>query len=373
MAVCQYFLRGDCRFGDKCRMKHPSDETATVCPYFLRGNCRYGDRCHYEHPRDRGSSGFSRGSFQQSNRTGVQWGNSSFYSQNRFEALSGNQKENSADRQQIQQTVKNDMEIWQKSKQWPLSCYTYTKEEPSFPGLLDFSPEEIRLEAYTANSKGNANAYEQGLKQLIHENFKRRLQLSEMTLSAIQEEIKKTNSLYSLGDRVSMGPSSSMPQPTSSHVFGTGSSFGGSLSIQSSGQFADRGQSNQSNLFNTPTTGLFSEQIKSSTGQSTGFPSVAPSSQPSAEGGVLFGSSPIARSSGLGSSVSKVENDNSVVSESVNVTANAQKSPTTVSTPSNVSPHKPASSSNEEGMEAFLADSFVLGKIPEFPPPLELC
>ena len=121
-----------------------------------------------------------------------------------------------------------------------------------------------------------------------------------------------------------MGPSSSMPQPTSSHVFGTGSSFGGSLSIQSSGQFADRGQSNQSNLFNTPTTRLFSGQIKSSIGQSTGFPSVAPSSQSSAEGGVLFGSSPIARSSGLGSSVSKVENDNSVVSESVNVTANAQ-------------------------------------------------
>ncbi|XP_029206276.2 LOW QUALITY PROTEIN: nucleoporin NUP42-like [Acropora millepora] len=373
MDVCQYFLRGDCRFGDKCRMKHPSDETTTVCPYFLRGNCRYGDKCHYEHPRDRGSSGFSRGSFRQSNRTGGQWGNSSFYSQNRFEALSGNQKENSADRQQIQQTVKNDMEIWQKSKQWPLSCYTYTKEEPSFPGLLDFSPEEIRLEAYTANSKGNANAYEQGLKQLIHENFKRRLQLSEMTLSAIQEEIKKTNSLYPPGDRVSIGPSSSMPQPTSSHVFGTGSSFGGSLSFQSSGPFADRGQSNSIKLFNAPTTGLFSGQIKSSTGQSTGFPSVAPSSQPSAKGGVLFGSSPIARSSGLGSSVSKVENDNSVVSESVNVTANAQKSPTTVSTPSNVSPHKPASSSNEEGMEAFLADSFVLGKIPEFPPPLELC
>ncbi|KAK2560173.1 hypothetical protein P5673_017152 [Acropora cervicornis] len=245
-----------------------------------------------------------------------------------------------------------------------LKLYLVTKRKTLLTGnrfrLMDFSPEEIRLEAYTANSKGNANAYEQGLKQLIHENFKRRLQLSEMTMSAI-EEIKKTNSLYPLGDRVPMGPSSSMPQPTSSHVFGTGSSFGGSLSFQSCRSFADRGQSNQSSLFNTPTTGLFSGQIKSSTGQSTGFPSVAPSSQPSAEGGVLFGSSPIARSSGLGGSVSKVENDNSV------------KSPTTVSTPSNASPHKQASSSNEDGMEAFLADSFVLGKIPEFPPPLELC
>ena len=26
-------------------------------------------------------------------------------------------------------------------------------------GLLDFSPEEIRLEAYTANAKGNADIY----------------------------------------------------------------------------------------------------------------------------------------------------------------------------------------------------------------------
>ena len=122
-----------------------------------------------------------------------------------------------------------------------------------------------------------------------------------------------------------MGAASSMPQPTSSHVFGTGSSFGGSLPFQSSGPFADGGQSNQPSLFNAPTTGtLFSGQIKSSNGQSTGFPTVAPSSQPSADGGGLFGSSPIARSSGLGSSVSKVENDNSVVSESVNVTANVQ-------------------------------------------------
>lgn len=28
---------------------------------------------------------------------------------------------------------------------------------------------------------------------------------------------------------------------------------------------------------------------------------------------------------------------------------------------------------SEEDMQAFMADSFVLGKIPEYPPPLELC
>ena len=39
--------------------------------------------------------------------------------------------------------VKNDMEIWEKSKQWPLSCYTYTKEEPSFPGKLNINYQEV--------------------------------------------------------------------------------------------------------------------------------------------------------------------------------------------------------------------------------------
>lgn len=115
------------------------------------------------------------------------------------------------------QTVQNDMTIWERSGQWPLSCYTFTKEEPCFQGksantkcyvtagltwihlillagvfksspsetaeigpcrfyglstlltcaliyftclgLLDFSPEEIRLEAYTANAKGSADGY----------------------------------------------------------------------------------------------------------------------------------------------------------------------------------------------------------------------
>lgn len=32
------------------------------------------------------------------------------------------------------QTVQNDMTIWERSGQWPLSCYTFTKEEPCFQG-----------------------------------------------------------------------------------------------------------------------------------------------------------------------------------------------------------------------------------------------
>ena len=116
-----------------------------------------------------------------------------------------------------------------------------------------------------------------------------------------------------------------MPQPTSSHVFETGARFGTSLSFQSSRPFADGGHGIQSSLFNEGTTGtVFGGQIKSSTEQSTGFSGVTPTSQPSAEGGVSIGSSPMAASSGFGSSVSKVENDNSLVSGSVNVTANIQ-------------------------------------------------
>ncbi|CAF4438903.1 unnamed protein product, partial [Adineta steineri] len=47
MSVCQYYLRGSCRFGDRCRYPHVIN--MSVCQHYLRGNCRYGDQCRYPH------------------------------------------------------------------------------------------------------------------------------------------------------------------------------------------------------------------------------------------------------------------------------------------------------------------------------------
>ncbi len=48
------------------------------------------------------------------------------------------------------QTVKVDMEQWEKGRQWVFSCYSPAKETACYPGLEDISPEEMRLEAYSA-------------------------------------------------------------------------------------------------------------------------------------------------------------------------------------------------------------------------------
>ncbi|XP_078382304.1 uncharacterized protein LOC144664987 [Oculina patagonica] len=287
MVVCQYFLKGDCRFGDKCRYEHPSGKKTTVCPHFLNGHCRFGDKCWNEHPRGGGKGSFGQqqqqssfeGGFRQSSSNrGGQWSRSYHNNQNRFEALSsgprdtfGGQHSKATDGEQtisqIKKTIENDMEIWAPSKQWPLSCYTYTKEEPCLQGLLDFSAEEIRLEAYKANAEGKADTYQQGLKDLISANQLRRHQLSQMSVSQIQEEIK--NAQTKLQGSQAMNAGSSMQQASTGGFFSgsapfgqSGGSFGsGGSVIQSGGFSAVANTSSQSGLFGsgnaTNQSGLF--------------------------------------------------------------------------------------------------------------------
>jgi hypothetical protein len=53
--VCQYFLAGNCKFGDDCRNLHPAMGSACVrpevCQYFLKGTCKFGDACKNRHPK----------------------------------------------------------------------------------------------------------------------------------------------------------------------------------------------------------------------------------------------------------------------------------------------------------------------------------
>lgn len=63
-------------------------------------------------------------------------------------------------------TIRKDMEEWSASTLWPLSCYGHAKEEPCVPGLMEMSPEELRLLAYTANSAGASSAFLQNLEEM---------------------------------------------------------------------------------------------------------------------------------------------------------------------------------------------------------------
>lgn len=70
-AICTWFLKGECRFGDKCSSRHPSDEEMATqemqdlqqaamqsvdqkngpvtCTWWLQSNCRFGDKCRNLH------------------------------------------------------------------------------------------------------------------------------------------------------------------------------------------------------------------------------------------------------------------------------------------------------------------------------------
>lgn len=49
---------------------------------------------------------------------------------------------------------------------WPLSCYGNSKEIPCVPGLIEVSPEELRLLAYTAISAGTSSDFLQNMEEL---------------------------------------------------------------------------------------------------------------------------------------------------------------------------------------------------------------
>ncbi|KAH9022022.1 hypothetical protein EDB85DRAFT_393934 [Lactarius pseudohatsudake] len=71
--TCSYWLKGRCTFGKKCRNSHdipsesaigpdasrsataaatvriPATQHGDTCPYFVKGTCRFGDRCRWSH------------------------------------------------------------------------------------------------------------------------------------------------------------------------------------------------------------------------------------------------------------------------------------------------------------------------------------
>ncbi|XP_010898247.2 nucleoporin NUP42 [Esox lucius] len=221
----------------------------TVCNFWMQGRCRYGDKCWNEHPRGGGGGTGGRsgggGEYnsrppQQSNRGGggsgggfgnrvwvnpaqksggnyVQpssfsqiqvgdvwdrggneggggensWGrggggrdnqvkssNFSFAAsspnQNRFSVLSPQRSFDKAgrggagdDNEKHLETIQKDMEIWETSGQWVLSCYSVLKATIS--GFTELCPEELRLEYYNTKASGDLQGYASAVNQLVNQ------------------------------------------------------------------------------------------------------------------------------------------------------------------------------------------------------------
>ncbi|KAI5993582.1 hypothetical protein EDD15DRAFT_2266329 [Pisolithus albus] len=104
-----------------------------VCSYFLRGICKFGDRCKNEHPRE---------------PTKPQFGNQTWASANTNKGLLF-----------TTETLTNDVTPLKEKPLWPLSSYGAAKYEKTLICGLDESPEELRVKAVAAVKAGTINEY----------------------------------------------------------------------------------------------------------------------------------------------------------------------------------------------------------------------
>ncbi|NXG59165.1 NUPL2 protein, partial [Hemiprocne comata] len=406
MAICQFFLQGRCRFGERCWNEHPrgGGRYGASAPHHQGGggwnttNQRYTNVIQpstfksntWGGSRDQGRGFFGSSDFGSS-------GGSSRnvdFSQNRFSALMNSQNiadGNKDEEERLLESVVKDMEIWESSGQWPFSSYSPMKEKPNVSGFADFSPEELHLEYYNCRANNDIQNYINSVQKLAQQWKNRLLQLktsNASTKAALLSDLKNT-----------------VTQPLPAFGFGQQtSSFGMPTSpVKSS--------SNSASSFSFKTS---SSLVNASSGNTPAFGSNPPAfgvtSSPSISHSVGFGSpaAPSAASfsfktsettSGFGASgFSGFGHSSSVSSSSTtSFTAfgpfNAAASPSHSSSGQTASAFglnitsassavtnntvseklfTPKSELSAEELKQFEAKKFTVGKIPLKPPPSEL-
>lgn len=210
-----------------------------VCQFFLRGTCKFGSKCRNEHSQGQGGFGQSS-SFGGLNKSSFQpqrtQQGSNVWSNNQNNNNNNNNNGNQDTTEKIILSIKTEMQIWEASRMWPFSCFSVQKERPCLTGLTDYSPEEIRLEAYKSRADNNTSHYLNFLKQCQDQLTRRRTELKNLTASSWDTEQRQmtggsTNSLFQTNTQ-NTGPFSSQPslfsgtqnQPKSTGLFGSNTS-----------------------------------------------------------------------------------------------------------------------------------------------------
>jgi len=340
-----------------------------ICKYFQQGICKFGSSCRFEHSRsDYSSSGESvlRGRYG-----GHQYATSNYYDGHGRNPGSHKFGNISHDFEEVMQMVVQEVVQSEKGGQWPLSCFAPIKERSCFPGWVDYSPEEIRWKMYEAVQTGTLPEYQRQLKELYDAAKLRRQQIMnpnnevfkiiEKLLHGEKIETEKSFSFLQAATRVrddniiwcsQILPTSQQQNSASSNfVFSLpqlGGSSGQTTVQQQPSGFYDGGHV-------APNVDMQSANVfNSSPEMHTSFSAVAHDSS-------KFQSSPTALASGtiFGGNRS-VCNYPVMWNKSENPVADSHI-------------YSSQAELSKDELNAFLAPTFKMGKVPTKPPPKELC
>ncbi|XP_004702774.1 nucleoporin NUP42 isoform X2 [Echinops telfairi] len=405
MAICQFFLQGRCRFGDRCWNEHPARGSGGGRHQPQQqpsGSNRRG--CDASNQRRSGviqPSSFSKSApwggsrDQEKSSDSFQLGDSAsreVVSQNTFASLSADEQK---DEKKLLEGIVKDMEVCESSGQWKFSVYSPMKDKPNISGFTDISPEELRLQYHNFLTSNNLQSYINSVQQLVNQWRNRVKELKslnastkEALFSAVRDGVSQMAPAFGFGggqagfavsdasramaQSFSFKPSSAFGSAPAGKpsVFGNPPAFGAvpSASSASSPAFGfgkPEVTSAASFSFKSSTTGAGSPEVSVFSSSLAAGPAGTPAASGFGSGSSLAGfGGPGSRSNAAFSKPASSVFGNSNIVESLPASAGGFTADKLLFTPKD--------QLTAEELEQFQSRKFTLGKIPLKPPPVEL-
>ncbi|PNJ55784.1 NUPL2 isoform 2 [Pongo abelii] len=420
MAICQFFLQGRCRFGDRCWNEHPGARGAGGGRQQPQQQPSGNNRRGWNTTSQRYSNVIQSSSFSKS----TPWGGSrdqekpsfgSFdsgastnrkegfgLSENPFASLSPDEQK---DEKKLLEGIVKDMEVWESSGQWMFSVYSPVKKKPNISGFTDISPEELRLEYHNFLTSNNLQSYLNSVQRLINQWRNRVNELKSLNISTkvallsdVKDGVNQAAPAFGFGSSqaatfVSPGfpVNNSSSDNAQNFSFKTNSGFatassGSPAGFRSSPAFGAAASTSSAISTSAPAFGFGKPEVTSAASFSFKSPAASSFGSPGFSGlpaSLATGPvrAPVAPAFGGGSSVagfgslgshshaafSKPSSDtfgNSSISTSLSASSSIIATDNVLFTPRD--------KLTVEELEQFQSKKFTLGKIPLKPPPLEL-
>ncbi|XP_065652592.1 nucleoporin NUP42 isoform X3 [Hydra vulgaris] len=216
-----------------------------ICNFILKGYCKFGNRCRNEHSQQGGAFG-ARPLFSslQNDR----------YHYNKTTNVPVNEVKLIGNGEVSVQMIRKELQDWAMNKVWPFSCFAVQRERNCLSGFVEISPEELRLEAYECKDTG-LQRYLEGVQNLTNHVLKRRNQLIKYDDKQLFTEISTVQSAASTTDHFDNkslfnNPYESSSQ-TSGKLFASSSSSSNFFNLNNTSKevFGMQAPNNSTNIF----------------------------------------------------------------------------------------------------------------------------